>query len=61
MAQMLEDVPSQDAGEVQGIAALLKGFSQGEREFVVETLKRYCLLQQKLRRKSCAEGATPQM
>lgn len=60
MAQMLEDVPSRDTGEVQGIVTLMKGFSPGEREFVIETLKRYRSLQQKRRRKHDTEGPTPQ-
>lgn len=51
MAQLLEDVPSQESGEVQVIAALLKNFSSGEREFVIETLKRYRVLQQREKRR----------
>lgn len=50
MAQMLEDAPSQDSSDTQVIAALLKNLSRGERDFVIETLKRYRLLVQRLRR-----------
>lgn len=44
MAQMLEDAPSPDSRDTQVIAALLKSFSRGEQDFVIETLKRYRLL-----------------
>lgn len=50
MAQVLEDVPSQDSRDAQVIAALLKNISSGEREFVIETLKRYRLLVRHRRR-----------
>lgn len=50
MAQMLEDVPSSESGDTQVVAALLKNFSRGEREFVIETLKRYRTLVRSKRR-----------
>ena len=52
MAQLLGDVPPQNSGDVQVIAALLKNFSGGEREFVIDTLKRYRTLQQREKRKA---------
>ena len=60
MAQMLEDVPSQESGEIQVVAALLNSFSSGEREFLIETLKRYRALQQRQRRKNINQETAQQ-
>lgn len=52
MAQMLEDAPAPEAGDAKVIAALMKNFSHGEREFVIETLKRYRATRRSIREDS---------